>query len=163
MSSQQGDTGSASVHTYHCLCSQLLLAGATLLEDRRKRAGESLDNAYIVPLMPSDVLFSDQQGSDEEETENAQPTTSLREGVQSYNASILLNTVLERKPLVVRRSDGFETRYQRRCGRCELVVGYHLDGAQFGGGEKSGRIDKIIYILPGALKTTSDMMESKNT
>jgi len=45
--------------------------------------------------MPSDVLFSDQQGSDEEETENAQPTTSLREGVQSYNASILLNTVLD--------------------------------------------------------------------
>jgi hypothetical protein len=159
---EQADIGTTAVHIYHCLCSQLLLASASSLGDRQQRAGESLDNAYIVPLMSTDVLYST-NGSDEEDPENNQSNTALREGVENENASVLLNTVLERKPLVVRRSDGFETRYQRRCGRCELVVGYHLDAAQFDAGAKSGRLDKIIYILPGALKTTDEMMENKNS
>jgi hypothetical protein len=160
---EQADTSTSAVHIYHCLCSQLLLASASSLGERQQRAGESLDNAYIVPLMPTDVLYSNTNGSEEEDPENNESKTTLREGVESENASVLLNTVLERKPLVVRRSDGFETRYQRRCGRCELVVGYHLDAAQFDAGAKSGRLDKIIYILPGALKTTDEMMENKNS
>lgn len=158
--SQAQEFSTPIIHTYHCLCSQLLLASASTLDERNKRAGESLDNAYIVPLMPADVLYSADYDQEKENGDLLTETAS-RAGIDSASVSVLINTVLERKPLVVRRSDGFETRYQRRCGRCDLVVGYHLDATQFDAAAKSGRLDKIIYILPGALKLTDDIVEAK--
>lgn len=153
MASTSTENGNAQVYTYHCLCSQLLLAGASALDNHKQRAGESLDKAFIVPVMPAEIISS--TASDKEGDDNA---NIQNQDVDVRKAAVLLNTILERKPVVIRRSDGFETRYQRRCGRCDLVIGYHLDGAQFGAEKASGRFDKVIYVLPGSLRTTNAML-----
>src|SRR5262245_35655137 len=120
------------IHTYHCICSQLVLASAqTLSSLPQRRAGEGLDNALILPLPPL-------------------PKASDETPAAASGYSLLLNTNVDKKPVVVRRTDGFETRYRVKCGRCKLVVGYHLDGAQFEG-EEEGRNDKVVYLMPGGL------------
>ena len=141
------------IHTYHCLCNQLILASTQSLPSTPRRGGESLDKAYIVPLTP--LPKATDGGSDEP------PVTSQGTGSDQHH-TVIFNSRLDRKPAVVRRSDGFETRYQHRCGRCELVVGYQLDKAQFDGDVRAGRHQDVLYILPGALLTTQDMMEGKN-
>ena len=46
--------------------------------------------------------------------------------------TILLSTTLpDRKPVIIRRDDGFEKRLLLRCGRCRVVMGYLLDEAHF--------------------------------
>lgn len=46
--------------------------------------------------------------------------------------TILLSTTLpDRKPVIIRRHDGFEKRLLLRCGRCRVVMGYLLDEAHF--------------------------------
>lgn len=143
---------SAQSHTYHCLCSQLLLASSTTLCSlSRRRTGEGLDSALILPLPPLA----------QSETTSTEDNSSTPAVPNSHDHSLLLNTITDRKPLVVRRSDGFETRYQIRCGRCRLVVGYHLDEAQFGGEAKTKRRENVCYILPGSLVLTSKMMEGE--
>jgi hypothetical protein len=129
---------SSAIETYHCLCSQLLLATTLPLSSCRQRAGESLDKAFILPL---NAFPDDLNGSKEGSTSVAD---------QSHH-STLINTVLDRKPISIRRSDGFEFRYQQRCARCNLVVGYHLDNTQYNEKSKPGKREDIIYILPGAL------------
>ncbi len=95
--------------------------------------------------------------------------------------AFLLGCLLDRKPIVVRRSDGFEKRYVQRCGRCKLVVGYQLDWAQFpitSGTDKSGQREDenqqqqterregrradVVYVLPGGLMDTQEMCAGKD-
>jgi hypothetical protein len=140
------------IYTYHCLCNQLILATTKSLQSTPRRAGESLDKAHIVPL-PSLPKATD--GGSEEP-----PATG--EGSGSDHYTDIHNARLDRKPVVVRRSDGFETRYQHRCARCELVVGYQLDKAQYDGAAPAGRRQDVLYILPGALIATRDMADGKN-
>jgi len=46
--------------------------------------------------------------------------------------TILLSTTLpDRKPVIIRRQDGFEKRLLLRCGRCRVVMGYLLDEVHF--------------------------------
>lgn len=84
--------------------------------------------------------------------------------------SILLSTAIpDKRPVIIRRSDGFEKRVLLRCGRCRVVMGYVLDVVQFlhssassgdqqGEREKtSGMADDVIYLLPGALLRTDEM------
>jgi hypothetical protein len=126
-------------YTYHCLCSQLLLASTQQLDSLLHRQGESLDKALILPLsrLPDDAVSSEKE----------------------YYAT-LLNTTTNRKPVVIRRSDGFETRHQIHCGRCKLIVGYQLDHEQYAAAadsSKTGRREDVCYLLPGSLVPTEKM------
>ncbi|KAJ4291734.1 hypothetical protein N0V90_009629 [Kalmusia sp. IMI 367209] len=73
---------------------------------------------------------------------------------------LLLSTRLENKPEVVTSDDGFEKRYLQRCGRCNLAVGYQLDWQQFAG-DRAGRKEDVVYLLPGGFVTTSEMIMGK--
>jgi hypothetical protein len=137
------------IHSYHCLCNQLILTATKSLPSTPRRAGESLDKAYIVPLHP--LPKSSDGGSDEPLAVSS-----------SDHYTIIDNLRLDRKPVVVRRSDGFETRYQHRCVRCNLAVGYQLDKAQYDAAAPAGRRQDVLYVLPGALVTTQDMADGKN-
>ncbi|KAJ9635846.1 hypothetical protein H2201_000158 [Coniosporium apollinis] len=174
-------TTSPRIHTYHCLCTHLLLASTHPLSTLPRRGQSSLDKAYILPLPPpprhesppADAEASDDDGGDDDNKDNAGPgapsATTPRPPAAS-NYALLLSTVLDRKPVVVTRSDGFEKRYLQRCGRCRLVVGYQLDQAQFADaaiatvGMESGlgRREDVVYLLPGGLLTTEEMVTGKN-
>jgi hypothetical protein len=135
--------------TYHCICSQLVLVSTDNLDDYARRSGESLDKAHIIPLI-SIPNISDQP----------EPSPS-HSGPRPTSYAILLNASPESKSTIIRRSDGFDSRYQCRCVRCNLVVGYQLDKSQFDDGVSGPRED-IIYILPGAVVTTAEMVEGKD-
>ena len=142
------------VHTYHCLCSQLLLATTISLQSCVRRAGDSLDKAFILPISSSNAPISSA-------SEDTQGEASSITGEPNY--SVLVNTALDRKSITIRRSDGFESRYQHRCERCNLVIGYHLDNSQYGDLSQTGRREDVVYILPGALVTTTEMVEKKDS
>lgn len=148
--------GSAQVHTYHCLCTNIVLATTTPLADVPQRSSSSsLDKAHVLPLPPPPSAASDEQSS--------------------AHYAMLLSTLLERKPQVVTGENGFEKRWLQRCGRCRLVVGYQLDWSQYENVQqpavsddedlqqrkKMGRRDDVVYLLPGGLLSTADMAAGK--
>jgi len=69
-----------------------------------------------------------------------------KEGSGEVQYSLLLNTTLDRRPVIVRREDGFEKRWVRRCGRCRTGVGYALD-------EKG----EVVYLLEEGLVETGKL------
>jgi hypothetical protein len=140
------------IQTYHCLCSQLLVATTTSLSSCARRAGESIDKAFILPLTASG------DGSDVERAGSANQVTANKS-----NYSELLHTNPDRKPITIRRADGFESRYQQRCTRCNLVIGYQLENTQYDDQSQLGRREDVVYILPGALLTTAEMIDGKET
>jgi hypothetical protein len=131
------DSSSSPFKTYHCLCSNLVLATAHTLEFLSRRKEPVQDNALILP--PSTSIST----SSDIDTEDA---------LSHSAASALLNVQPDRRAIVVQREDGFEKRILLRCGRCRLVLGYVMNALQ----ESSP-----MYILPGALVETSEM--SKGT
>ncbi|KAK7187835.1 hypothetical protein DPSP01_010881 [Paraphaeosphaeria sporulosa] len=139
---------SSTVYTYHCLCTHLLLATSTPLHALPTR-NNSADAAHIMPLPPPPA-----------------PTTKARRGSNEPVApptdhyGLLLSTRLENAASMVTSDSGFEKRYLQRCGRCNLVVGYQLDWQQFGG-ERTGRKDDVVYLLPEGFVTTSEMIMGK--
>jgi hypothetical protein len=155
---QPSTSGERQVFTYHCLCSQLVLASTQVLSTLGRRAGQGLDKAYILPLPALPRAADDASDSDEE---HKQPSAKAGGQAENSDYAILLNTTLDRKPVVVRRTDGFETRYQQRCGRCKVIVGYQLTKPQYDAGSQNGRREDVVYLLPGGLMTTSDMVEGK--
>ena len=128
------------INTYHCVCTTLLLATTHTLASLPCRADPAVDKAIILPLPPTP---NDEENADAD---------------NKAGYSLLLSTTLDRKPLIVRREDGFEKRILLRCGRCRLVVGYKLDEAQFGAEKKGG---EVVYLLPGGLVTSEDMAAGK--
>jgi hypothetical protein len=175
-----------TIHTYHCLCTSLLLASTHNLNTLPRRAPPSLDNAIIVPLPPApkpptSELPSDSEEDDAQESSASKPSRPTKPIHQStadlteLGYTLLLSTVLDHRPTIVRRSDGFEKRYLLRCGRCKLVVGYELDASHFGnsdakddtamvvddglqGGEKK---TEFVYLLPGGILSTEAMAAGK--
>lgn len=146
------------VNTYHCLCTQLIVASTTPLEQLSRRGGEALDKAYILPVPPP---LSTEGGMD--------GASDLAAKRSSPHYALLLSMTLDRKPQIVARQDGYEKRYLQRCARCRLVVGYHLDWSQWDGtgqnvdGEKKGgRRENVVYLLPGGFMGTEDMAKGKN-
>ncbi|EGD96549.1 hypothetical protein TESG_03989 [Trichophyton tonsurans CBS 112818] len=93
----------------------------------------------------------------------------------SQHYTILLSTTTpDRKPIILRRADGFEKRLLVRCGRCKVVLGYVLDEVHFkkvednkggAGGTTEGEDSnvsgtgepEVIYILPGSLVETEQL------
>lgn len=130
---------SQTVHTYHCLCTQLLLASTTPLPSLPQR---TRDKASVCVLTPSSAEYTPAPGS--------------------HYAS-LLNSTMESKPSIIRREDGFEKRYIRNCARCKCAVGYQLDKSQFEEMKgESGRREDVVYLLPGGLQSTEDMKMGKS-
>ena len=124
------------IHTYHCLCKNLVLATTSTLSSLPCRKSPALDAAHILPL--------------------PNPNSS-----SNNHYAILHSTTLDPKPLVIKTDQGFEKRYVQRCGRCGLAVGYQLDWQQFGG-ERLGRREDVVYVLPGGFVTTEDMVAGKD-
>ncbi|GAB7339923.1 hypothetical protein MBLNU457_6446t1 [Dothideomycetes sp. NU457] len=121
------------VHTYHCICTQLILATTTPTTDLTKRTS---DSSLILPL----------------------PSTQ-----SSSHDAILKATNLDPKPTMIRREDGFEKRYMHRCSRCDTVVGYQLDKSQWLETKgDSGRREGVLYLLRGGLMETVDMQSGKD-
>jgi hypothetical protein len=137
-----------AIHTYHCICTSLLLATTHTLSSLPKRAPPSLDSALILPL-PSTPPVAPPPPRQDSEHEDTDSDSEHEKGINKPNVSsatrkedppppfpeagftVLLSTILSSKPTIVRRSDGFEKRYLLRCGRCRLIVGYELDDAHF--------------------------------
>ncbi|KAI9888338.1 MAG: hypothetical protein M1814_000569 [Vezdaea aestivalis] len=144
------------IHTYHHICSQLVLATTYKIADLPVRASPGLDKASILPLpRPPKISDSDEQ-SDEEDS------TTQKRSETSSDCSLLLSTIHDKKAMVVRREDGFEKRWLFRCGRCKGVLGYELDKSQIVAAESSAIASssvKHVFLLPGALVGSSDLLE----
>lgn len=123
-------------NTYHCLCSELLLYTPHKLSDLPRRADPALDHALILPMKES--LASGES-----------------HGPGNSRASVFLARKADLKALVVRRSDGFEKRWLRKCTRCGLVVGYELTNEADGGAVEGSA--SILYLLDGALRPTKEL------
>lgn len=74
---------------------------------------------------------------------------------------MLISTRLDKAPQILSSENGFEKRYLQRCGRCDLVVGYQLDWQQFSV-EREGRREDYVFLLPGGLVRTSEMVANKS-
>ncbi|PSN69452.1 hypothetical protein BS50DRAFT_457866, partial [Corynespora cassiicola Philippines] len=133
---------SNTVYTYHCLCSHLLLATSTPLHALPCRQN-SADKAHMMSLPPPPAPSA---------KKNADTAST-----QGGHYGLLLSTKLDRAPEMMTSDNGFEKRYLQRCGRCSLAVGYQLDWQQFGG-ERSGRREDVIFLIPGGFVTTSEMI-----
>lgn len=157
------------VHTYHCICSNLLFAAAQPLSSLTRRSSGT-DKAYILPLpelsRPT-VVEADAGGGGGNVPGAAEPQPA------SGGYARLVSTALDRKPLIVRSSDGFEKRYLQRCSRCNIVIAYQLDWSQFpspvptpeggttstGHNSHTGRREDLVYLLPGGVLSTNEMIQ----
>lgn len=143
----------ARIHTYHCLCTNVLLASTHPLSSLPRRSPEGKDNAYILPLPASsaengglDVALRNEDG------DSRQPDSGYY--------VVLMNTKMDRKAIIVRKEDGFEKKYIQRCRRCNLTVGYQLDWSQWPEEERAGRGRRfdVVYLFSGCLRSTKEMM-----
>ncbi|KAF2746196.1 hypothetical protein M011DRAFT_379591, partial [Sporormia fimetaria CBS 119925] len=132
---------SDTVYTYHCHCTHLLLATTTPLPALPVRQN-SLDKAHIMPLPPAPTAH----------------TRFSQEPKAVNHYGLLLSTALDGSAEMMQTDDGYEKRYLQRCGRCNVPVGYHLDWLQFEQKEKSGRREDLVYLFPGGLVSTSEMV-----
>lgn len=170
---------STQIHTYHCLCSTLLLATPydLLRGALPRRAPPALDRAYILPLpLPSNNTTHlnfprgggghgeggeegrrEDGGKDEDEEGKGEGGGGGEEVLPSLLTSHLRPG---RKVVVVRREDGFEKRRVWRCGRCGVGVGYEVLRDERGkdDGRERGR---VIYLLEGGLVETGEMGRGK--
>lgn len=135
---------SSTVYTYHCLCSHLLLATTTPLPSLPTRQ-HSFDKAHIMPLPPAPA---------------ATITKKSPQHTSTDHYGLLLSTCQDRNAEIITSDEGFEKRYSQRCGRCNLVVGYQLDWQQFAV-DRTGRREDCVFLLPGGLIKTSDMIMGK--
>lgn len=125
-----------TVHTYHCICTQLVLASTTPLESLKTRTS---DSSHILPL----------------------PDLSSTSSTSHY--ALLANTIADAKPTVIRCEDGFEKRYFHKCGRCELSIAYSLDRSQFEDTKtSSGPREDVAFLIPGGLMSTENMKSGKD-
>lgn len=140
------------IRTQHCrFCSHLLLATTRDLSALPRRDNGSQDKALILPLE-----------STERDSEPA-PTTDIK------HATLLLSTTIpDRRATLIRREDGIEKRILLRCGRCRVIVGYHLDRVHWASagagrekekerGDEDEERPPAVYLLPGAVVETEKM------
>lgn len=90
------------------------------------------------------------------------PPANKNDSASNSHYGLLLSTRQERTAEIMTSDDGFEKRYLQRCGRCNLAVGYQLDWAQFGG-DRTGRRDDVVFLIPGGFMTTSEMINYKKS
>ena len=143
------------IHTYHCLCTQLLLATPYILSDLPKRQAPGLDGARILPLgKPSNNQEDERMVNPDPLHEDPGSVENGNDESDRVQYSLLLNTTLDRRAVVVRREDGFEKRWIRRCARCRTGIGYVLH-ENLGRGEGMG----AVYLLEDGLVNTNEIKE----
>ncbi|KAL6717189.1 hypothetical protein ACLMJK_005104 [Lecanora helva] len=144
------------IHTYHCLCSTLILATPYALSSLPQRAPPSLDHAYILPLPPLSATAKTASGT--VMAKNDTHDADDRQEAESKDQPTVLPSLLTgnlrpaRKATIIRREDGFEKRKALRCGRCGIGIGYEIineDKAQDGA--------RVLYLLNRNLVETEDM------
>lgn len=120
----------ASITTYHCLCTEVVLATTSDLFSLPKRQS---DGSLICKLSPGEDITPD--------------------------TSILTSAVtIDDTPLVLNLEDGFEKRYPASCSRCGLMLGYQLDLSQWEATKDGkGRRSDVVYVIPGGLLSTEDV------
>lgn len=146
-----------NLKTYHCICTNLLLATTFEIASLSRRASPGLDQAHILPC-PAPHPHTLQHDGAEHDDALEEVSTSTR---SSSDRTVLLSMLATRK-VVVRREDGFEKRYPLQCGRCGTTVGYHLDVSQYSVSSnimevRQGAKRDVVYILPGSMVTTEAM------
>lgn len=125
-----------TIHTYHCICTQLVIASTSTLDSLKTRTA---DSSLILPL----------------------PDLSTTSTTTHYAS--LANTVADTKPVIIRLEDGFEKRYAHKCSRCEVTVAYSLDRSQFEDTKTSSGVKQdVVYLIPGGLLSTEDMKAGKD-
>lgn len=161
------------IRTYHCsFCKQILLASTRDVARLPTRQGGGLDKAGILPLPGKTEAEAEGEGGEgrEYEEEEEAAKKGIGKGKEQAHYTILLSTTaVSTQPTIIRRQDGFEKRFLIRCGRCRVVCGYALDKIHFplkkdknGGGDAEGKDDgaDVVYILPGAVVETGEMMRN---
>ncbi|KAL4749123.1 hypothetical protein BDW72DRAFT_195163 [Aspergillus terricola var. indicus] len=162
--------------THHCrFCATLLIATTRDVSALPTRSKNAADGARILPLrsyeLPPDIRTAEASAPSSENTE--------QERTQKNYTILLATNSRDRKPTLIRRSDGFEKRFFLRCGRCRIPVGYFLDEVHFpvSGGLKGAAAgpgldntgvqegeegeDRAVYLLPGALMETEIMSDEE--
>ncbi|KAF3922804.1 hypothetical protein AA313_de0210045 [Arthrobotrys entomopaga] len=179
--------------------SHLILATTRDIFKLPRRQAPGLDGAIIVPLPPpprsvdsdnesedednddeedenEERMEIDQRNSDEQTLMNKQgaaasknEATEQDDEQEPKDYTLLLSSIRDRRPCVIRREDGFEKRLLWRCGRCRLIFGYQiydetLEELSKGEGDSGKKFKKrlpgkkyYVYILPGGLTTASGM------
>lgn len=143
-----------SVQTYHCICTNLVLATTFPLNNHRQ-----LDRSIILPnpsLSPRQeaALIGDETNSSVEDNHVPELHTITQ---------LVGTSARDSQTLIIRSDEGIEKRYLIQCSRCKVTLGYQLDWDQFTTqGEASvstrnGRRDDVVYLLEGAVITTEAM------
>ena len=126
-----------SITIYHCICTQLILASTHPLAQFPTRKG---DGSYICTTTTGTIPSPDE-------------SCHLADDSVSTDSD----------PVVLKLEDGFEKRYVLKCSRCDLTIGYQLDWSQFEqispDHRKTGRREDVVYLLPGSLSMTEQMVE----
>ncbi|CCU79102.1 hypothetical protein BGHDH14_bgh03974 [Blumeria hordei DH14] len=146
---------SVQIHTYHCLCTALVLASSHSLSTlpRRSLDNDAIDTAIILPLPDITPMPNE-------------PDQNLPQ--EGY--SLLIGVDKDSDSIDIRRLQGVERRFLYRCSKCQMVIGYEIvqgrdvdmiddndnDGSNMG--TQPIYYGKILYILPGGLMTTEVMV-----
>ncbi|CAK1363443.1 unnamed protein product [Cercospora beticola] len=123
-----------TISTYHCICSQLLLA--TPANFKQLSARQS-DKSSVLKI------------STEEEALDANTSLLIKDAVEVENEATMLEL-----------EDGFEKRFFVKCRRCGIVVGYFLDWSLWneeGEGKKKGRREDVVFLLEGAVRGSEEV------
>ncbi|KKK22693.1 hypothetical protein ARAM_004001 [Aspergillus rambellii] len=199
-----------AIRTHHCrFCNHLLLATTRRIAALPRRKPPARDSALVLPLFSTPVPASATASTtttttasrasasasasatapedNDNDNDNDNDKENENENKQPHYTILLSTTVVDRKPTLLRREDGFEKRCLLRCGRCRVVIGYFLDAVHFpataetdadagagsgigigiAGGEKEEeeedargmKKERVVYLLPGALVETATMCD----
>lgn len=164
--------------TYHCICTQFLLATPYSLSALPSRAPPAAAGTRILPLGRPPTLDSHPENDDEEDVHHSTDPNSTvndssphppiapsnplrrlslseaRDPEPKILYSLMLNTTVDRRPVIVRREDGFEKRWVKRCARCRTGIGYvlGLQQQEMGGSGDAG--GGVMYLLEEGLVET---------
>ncbi|KAL3428486.1 hypothetical protein PVAG01_01995 [Phlyctema vagabunda] len=159
-----------NIHTYHCLCTTLLLASTHDLAALPTR--QTLDKAIILPVaaLPGHFQTSVRElDEDPDASEEAPSPSNTTTELPQHGYTTLHGLAPDNahaKAVTVRKDDGFERRVVWRCGRCRVVVGYEVVNQELDERVRreevsAGGRERILYLLPGGLQRTNTMMQGK--
>lgn len=162
-------TLSPTIHTYHCICNSLLLASTHTLSTLPRRQGSALDEALILPLPPAPLARAISDSPEPRGESAAEKDGSRKESkdLPAEGYTLVLGMVQDKKVTIIRREDGFERRVLSRCSRCNVVVGYEIqgDGTAMDIDTKEKEAEwytgKVMYLIPGGVMSTEVMMSEK--
>ena len=150
------DRRMAELKSYHCICSNFVLITPFDVSRLPCRADPGLDRALILPMSAPAQGSEDVAPREADQALNEQLRDLGFEHL-TYGDSIFESTLVDRKPIMIRRGDGFEKRWGRRCSHCRTTIGYALrsEGNE-GPGDRSDA-KKVAYLLDDALMETEQL------